>query len=357
MQISTRLLRSRWFVLVRLTLAIALVLSLIAVPYRRHQARDAAPLAEVAATRYRVTEVKIPGYAGFSMAAVNDGGIVIGTAYNDSIESLRPFAWYNGDTYELPLPDGFIAGIATGINNKGQAVGVVLSEEMDFRGVVWDKKGMRLLTIDNADTTADAITDAGVVIGNHGPIPGHSEGGALLWQENKVRFLGEFIAVNGNEKGDVVGVKVAGQRFVAVRCRNGKTASLPLPKNYVGGVALRTNDRGVIGGAVLRDEESFFPAVWDGDGRTIKLLEDRLFGAVYGLTDAGQAVGYRVDAKERALPEGILWDGGKAIRLTDAVADKGWQILFATGVSRKGQIIGIGQRNGRMYPVLLTPTK
>ena len=73
-----------------------------------------------------------------------------------------------------------------------------------------------------------------------------------------------------------------------------------------------------------------------------------------GLNAAGDAVGSILSAY--LTPAGaILWHDGNIVDLTRALNDSSWQLLSATAINDKGQIVGVGLHDGVGFGYVLTP--
>ena len=56
------------------------------------------------------------------------------------------------------------------------------------------------------------------------------------------------------------------------------------------------------------------------------------------------------------IERAFLWDNCETVDLNDRVApDSGWQLLRATAINERGQIVGYGLFQGQQVGFLLTP--
>lgn len=86
----------------------------------------------------------LPDFATSEANAVNDGGLIVGIAYDSMLDPLanpHAFAYFNGAMHDLneflPAGSGFSVLLnATGVNNLGDIVGVGLTDEGDLAGFV-----------------------------------------------------------------------------------------------------------------------------------------------------------------------------------------------------------------------------
>lgn len=82
----------------------------------------------------------LPQAEGFQMTipmAANDKDIFVGAGV-DGERQVRPVGWANGRTGVLPVPGGK-QGLALGINNENQVVGVIETENGEGHAAVWLK--------------------------------------------------------------------------------------------------------------------------------------------------------------------------------------------------------------------------
>jgi len=131
-------------------------------------------------------EVAIPGYEQYIMPnAINDAGVVVGTAYTPSFGGGpgRAFRWdpVNGAT-DLGVLFGPESSYASDVDNEGRVVG-----EYDDRAVIWtERTGMvelsGLLPGDFVYSVATSISDAGYIT-----IQGYETGGTW-WDTRSFRL-------------------------------------------------------------------------------------------------------------------------------------------------------------------------
>ena len=178
---------------------------------------------------------------------INDRGVIAGISETADMDVLnedwscsaffpsvthhvcRGFVWENGHMRGLPVFEGGINGMATGVNNRGQVVGWAENKIHDptcnspqvlqFRAALWEpgRGTMRQLKPLAGDSTsaATAINDRGQVVGISGAcdvaVGEFSARHAVIWEDGRVRDIGNLggVAWNTpmdiNESGDIVG--------------------------------------------------------------------------------------------------------------------------------------------------------
>jgi uncharacterized membrane protein len=99
------------------------------------------------------------------------------------------------------------------------------------------------------------------------------------------------------------------------------------------------------------------PFVWD-DHEGMRLLNTPPghYGA-NGINNRDEVVGARFLCGHFCeATQAVLYRNGETIDLNSRIpANSEWQLLEATGVDNRGQIVGIGLRNGVRHAFLLTP--
>jgi uncharacterized membrane protein len=126
----------------------------------------------------------LEGYATTTGSAVNDSGVICGTAYKltGNVATYTPFVWEKGRLKALPIAPSGANAWATGINNKGQIAGVS-ADQTGYHPLLWQKKGSRWKVTDlkpliQGATGWDLSTIAG--INNKGQIAGWGSKSGLV---------------------------------------------------------------------------------------------------------------------------------------------------------------------------------
>jgi probable HAF family extracellular repeat protein len=205
-----------------------------------------------------------------SAYVLNDRGQVVGSSYTDwvpnpatGIPTLHPFLWENGKMTDLGSLGGAF-GSPSGINNRGQVIGLATTANEEFYDpFLWEKgKLIDLFTETEGHViTANAINDAGQIVGAADfSSTGGSQFSAVLWQNGVAINLG---TLNGdcyseafviNSRGQVVGHSIACDTFVdrAFLWENGTMIDLNtrIPSNFPLRLtsAIAINEQGEIGG-------------------------------------------------------------------------------------------------------------
>lgn len=147
------------------------------------------------------------------------GDVVLTTAAGPAGEA-RAFLWRDGTLVDLGTL-GNVSSAATGINARGEVVGVSENGSGAGRGFIWRGGVMTELAALGDFAAARGISDSGLIVGE-----GFTSSGlrALLWgRDGEIRTLpglpGSDFSVSYavNNRGDVAGASFSGTGFHAVR--------------------------------------------------------------------------------------------------------------------------------------------
>lgn len=257
-------------------------------------------------------------------------GIDLGRA-----RACRPFIWQHGTMTALPTLGG-TNGVAGGINNRGQVVG--------------------LAETSHRDPTCPPPLTLGL--------------GAVLWQNGHARELPPFpgdttAGANGiNDKGQAVGSSGTCRRFAtgdsqhALLWQHGKPIDLGNLGNPFGNIAFAINNRGQIVGQVGVPGKTYHHAfLWQhGTMTDLGTLPGHPVSLAEAINNAGQVVGVSQDLNGNNFAA-WLWQHGVMTNLNTLIPPGSSMFLVeATGINNRGQIAGFGSLpNGQTRGFLLTP--
>jgi probable HAF family extracellular repeat protein len=212
----------------------------------------------------------------------------------------------DGHRTDLGLLPGGSWSQATAANEHGQVVGY--ADSSGTRAFIWDQRsGMRALATQGTGFSyAYGINDAGQVVGSDGP-------GAVMWdQGGRPRVLGNGIAYAINSHALVVG-DANGHAFSWTRASGFQL--LHTPGNVGTSNAVAVNDDAQTVGSAQVGKDSFgfplFHAVGWQDGKFCDL--------------------------NKLLPRG-----------------SGWELVTASAINSRGEVLGNGVHNGNSRAFLLT---
>lgn len=336
-----------------------------------------------AQTVYRITDLtETAGPIGVLQSEarhVNESGQVVGfEVIQDDSFTCRAIAWDAQGNASLPGHlDGDNSTLAYSINEAGQALGVSDHVTVKYVGdkifIYQDEKPV-LWTDDVPTNLRDLVTGgdpldlksawdmngSGQIVGDATVVGGSTFRGFLLnTSDGLVTDLGLLqrpVAIN--DYGQVVGWNSDGQMHAYLWDRGVLTNLHDDPSiKGVTSDAWDINQKGwIVGEAQFNISHPEEAALWR-NGKAENLL-----GAFYGrpqstafaVNNRGQIVGYVVDLDDLndVVSAFIIEPGGPPHDLLDlcpgAMAD-GWEHLFiAWDINEKGQIVGVGMRNGQI---------
>jgi probable HAF family extracellular repeat protein len=288
-------------------------------------------------------------------------------------------------------------GSASGINNQGVAVGVLVNpDHIGGKPFVYSNGSLRTLPVlvNGFSAFANKINDAGLVVGTAQVSDSYTH--AVIWQNDQIFDLGtlggpmsEATGVNG--LGEVIGNSSVPNRvwtqLSAFSWKQGKMTEIPPPPGFILMEAHDINNSGVVAIRAFTDGYQAKGFLWAGG----QLTEQGWF-EVYAINDLQHFTGRRYDIGGRAyisregvvtyfsVPTGLIepqainrydtvvgnYNGVAMIcsagvvtvlnNLIDTTA--GWSIGTASDINDAGVIAATAFKNGntnRGYAVLLAP--
>jgi probable HAF family extracellular repeat protein len=309
---------------------------------------------------------RLPGGTFSWAAAINDFGVVTGTADGQGTvapntywgysgpgvpcsDLIQPFVWKeqmqglgtvgpSSDVARMEDPSTWCEYpfYGSAINDKGQVVGYTgfLPDAYQW-GVQWTAAGgMSIFGSSWWNTFANGISNTGQIVGENGP-----QGCATSWENGvatQLEGLCEFpSAANGvNDLGQIVGwsyVNTGSAAYVHAALWN-KSGTI--------------SDLGTLPGDLVSSA-----------------TEINLFGLVIG--SSGNATAFSTEPGPSAFAEGplevigrpFIWSTQSGMQDLNTLIrpNSGWVLNTATGINVWGQIVGSGMRNGQPHGFLLTP--
>lgn len=302
---------------------------------------------------YSITELP------FVPTDINDNGQIVGSQY----------LWESGTLTELGFLPGANATYANSINNVGQVVGSSGLLGSSSSAFVWQDGIMSSLGTPPASictgcyyTTANDINDQGQVVGG---LASWSYQGFVWANGTLIDTIAPSYLINDadaiNNAGQVIVTGLA-RWSIAFVWNNGTLTGLaePLDVTTIGFINAKAKDINNVGQVVGSFSPStFFPLgritlLWDGNTGTIL---DKIDGNVFsanGLNDSTQVVGE--SRSNNSTTYASLWEDGELFDLNTLIpADSGWELVSASKINNKNQIVGTGKINGESRGFLLTP--
>jgi len=200
---------------------------------------------------------------------------IVGEGYN-SIGYSLPFYWANANEKPttLIIPDGYISGTASGINNSQQIVGSISNDTNEYP-VIW--------TTPNAIPTKIPLLD-----------------GYVSGRANGINNLGQIVGYNYRLTVDNEFPDISTSIPVVWENSNDKPTPLPLFDEHVFGFANGINDSGKIVGFsnIGGPGYDWFPFIWTTSTAMpiqLQLLDGYTYSSPNGINNSGQIVGYNAN--------------------------------------------------------------
>jgi probable HAF family extracellular repeat protein len=255
--------------------------------------------------------------------SINQLGLVVGYSYTSDNSNGGAFLWSEGMLMQNlgTLPNGGVS-MAYGINKAGQITGFSTLGSGNHAFLLTNGEMSDLGTLGGSYSYGMGINDSGQVVGYSENT--NNEAHAFLWENDNMKDLGtlggpDSYANRINNTGQVVG-----QSLTA----GGESHAFFLGKNGM-------VDLGTLGGY---ESEAL------------------------GINDLGQVAGSSTTIiNESVRSHAFIWQDGQDMQdLNNLIpADSGWELVAASGINKRGQIVGWGYINAveveRAF--LLTPVE
>jgi probable HAF family extracellular repeat protein len=261
------------------------------------------------------------------------------------------FRWKANTMTPLP-PLGGNNSEATGVNNRGQAVGVAETavhdsscaapQVLDYRGVIWKPNG-KTITLPpiagDAVSQAIPIDNAGDAAGASGPCgpplnPAYGAAHAVLWKHGSAIDLGNLggttfnAAAAMNDRGQIVGISglPGNTTYHAFLWQHGVMSDLGTLPGDVLSVAFGINNKGQIVGQSCDASNNCRAFIWQNGSMTdLNLLVPK--GSLYlfyggDINDSGWIVGDSVNLKTGRSPAFVAIPSGAADVPANAAAPR-----------------------------------
>ena len=319
-------------------------------------------LPAAAAPHYKVTDVG-PVQLEDTFAVNSHGQVVGSLPYAPVGEGVKPaWLWAHGRRTVIKPQEGLECVTGCTINDRGEVAGT-WATTTDGATLVYQKRAFLwrrgqaqdvFLGTDYSQTEAGGLNALGEVVGsadnsNH-PDPENPQSAISHALRHTVAGrtldLGPGAAVAVNSHGQIVGTDGLNNQVLwegGVKRRLGADGQVMAINNW-GQVLLNA-----------RRARQDYPLLWQkGMVHSLPLPAAEAGCTAYALNDAGEVVGtYRTN--KDAL-HALLWRGSHVYDLNTLLPPRsGWVLKDATGISRNGQIVGMGTFHGKAHAFLLTP--
>ncbi len=326
------------------------------------------PAVASAAPRYRLTDLGPVAYG--DAPAINSRSEVALTAPTARgkgfvaatvISPRRVCLWRAGRRTSLGTLPGYGSTIGGVLNDRGEVAGT-LDQTTDGAAMLTDEHAFlwsrgRLEDIsDYPVTQVRAMNNRGQIVGsgtNSGrPVsddPQEIKPYAFLYSGGRMTDLGWGVAQAINDRGQVSGVDDQGNAVIWERGKAKVLSGVRAGREIIGRALV--NDRGQV--AVSNGQAVY---LW-ASGRAVALpLPPGAFDAeVDAISDTGDVVG-AAQVGGKTDYHALLWRRGRICDLNASLPSKsGWLLERATGINRRGRIVGLGEWHGQPHGFLLTP--
>lgn len=258
---------------------------------------------------------------------VTESGYVVGNVVLP--DASHAFRWRDGTLERLAEPAGTSGSLATGVNEQGQVVGVLLGRPpQSDRGVLWQPNGEAvILTPVGSAGIATDIDDSGRILGR----------GLQCDQCVAIPASAGFAPLLLSGQGRVYGTGVGAQSTRVQRYRDGRTAAFPFG---FGTSELRdTNDRG--DSLVFFDPGTRAPELhlWGTDfTRIVQLNRPLAAQSALDVSDNRDVTGTIVT--ENGSTAAFLNRSGRTVRLGVLAGGGAVRAASAAAVNDRGEVVG-----------------
>jgi uncharacterized repeat protein (TIGR01451 family) len=310
-----------------------------------------------AATGYTVTDVGTLGGEWSDAQGINEAGDIAGTASRSTAGSAA-YRWKGGLMTGINSFGGLSSqGLA--ISDDGWVVGSAQRSDSWSEAMWWAGADPHPMgTLGGPWSEAYAINDAHQIVGRSADATGQVE--AFLWEAGTMYALGSLgpntfsDAYGINNSGVIVGESGTADGFThAFKVVDGIMIDLGTPSpNFAGSFARDINDAGtIVGGVWVENSYAVHPFVLTADGAWDVVTE--ITGFAEGINEDGAVVGnFFGSHPERAF----VYENGVVTDLNTLIpAGSGWELSVAYDINDRGQIVGVGSRDGTPRGFLLNP--
>ena len=290
---------------------------------------------------------------------INNGGQV--ACYAISASGHNHGFLYSAGLYTDLSPLGGTDNNAAAINDNGQVVGYRTASGL-YKAFVYSSGTMTTLSINANYSSAQAINNNGLIVGEYGMSTGNSDIHGFLYNAGTVTDLGGL----GGNYTTPFGINTSGQIVGYSRTTNG----VDHPFLYSGGrmmdlgtlwgtsgEATAINDSGQVVG-LLGSPSVNSRAFLYSNGQMIDLGTmggSGAYSAADGINNFGQIVGQAQNGQFQM--HAFLYSNGVMLDLNNLiVTNAGWTLKEAKAINDNGQIVGLAVNTaGDQHAFLLTP--
>lgn len=338
--------------LLKITTAVTVTLSLLAVPYRAVQKSNRTQEAPT----YSVTEISLSGYEGSCATAVSPNGIVAGYAWNGNscTADKIPFIWRDGKAAPLVLPSSLKSAVPWSCNSQGEVVGWGTSEDGRTFAIYWRGNSCRVIGSRNGHVGYMGINEKGERVGSVLTLDDPKQVHAFMENGSGLKLIGDFMAMRISDDGTVVGSEPdASGKFHAVTWKDGNITRLPMPQGFSQARGHNIGPDGKVIGAAVDSQNGLAAILWENGA-------PKRLGAGEGIAvDINRSSDILIMARsEKGGLWPVLWHNNQGVDLNRRIpTDSGWKLLFGYTLNDRGQVVGIGSHDKQLHGFLLSPNR
>ena len=316
------------------------------------------------AQRYFITDLGTLGGTESFAYALNDSGQVVGTSRISGDVSTHSFLYTDGkmtDLYPLNSQDIQTVG-PTGINNAGQIASGIIVNGVYVPAILDSPTGNLTLLGSLGAVTDYGFSGVATSINNEGNATGYSyidnlNRHGFLYRNNVMTDIGSFGGYSSgwaiNDENEIAGFASATYNGVAhafVYIDGVMTDLDPVTESY----AKDVNNQGHAVGQFLTADGTAFHAFLYSQGNFTDITPAGGPEAIAnGVNNAAQVVGSASFANK---VHAFFYDNGEIVDLNSVIPrDSGWELTLAVDLNNHGQITGYGSVNNKSRAYLLTP--
>jgi probable HAF family extracellular repeat protein len=338
---------------------------------RAHASAGAAQ--EVSAPTYTLTDLGATLPDGSAASAINDPGVVVGYSSDARQADLaHAVQWQSATASPISAGRSYKSAKAIAVNSQGD-VALTTYNYRDWQHAALVSGGaiVKLGTLPKYRYgVASAVNDQRIVAGYlyRRQRSGQLQARPVLWSAGQRGFQPQELGTLGGSYGEAYGVNAAGtivgksdtpnSTTHAFAWQSGHMTDLGAIAGASNSAAYAVNSSGAIVGYSRTPLGLDHAVLWTSPTAAPVDLGTLFAGGISkarAINDHGQAVGVST------RPGGIdahatLWTIGHAYDLNQlAGIAPGWALRYAVAVNNNGQIVGVGQINGKTHAFLLTP--
>jgi probable HAF family extracellular repeat protein len=344
------------------------------------------PLAPDCPNRYHLTDLGTLGGTESFAYAINDAGLIVGSSRLKGDSGSHAFLYDKGkmtDLYPLNSQDRKTVG-PTGINNRGQIASGVITNNV-YSPALYNAKTHKITPLGSlGGVTSYGLNGVATSVNNSGQAVGYSyindiDRHAFLYSKGAMTDIGSLggysAAIAINDRGMIVGSASdpSSGRIHAFLYANGVMTDLDpsLDPSKSQSFANAINNRGQVVGSFLAEDQSGEHAFLYSKGVFTDLgLAGNSSTIALGINDREQIVGITdfpyedtcVDPKRVTVPcikykqRAFIYERGHLTDLNTLITPKdGWELMWAFDINNRGKIVGYGLKQDKFRAFVLTP--